>query len=77
MTGEELGGLALWRDANGDGVSEADEVLPVEAHGIVSLATHGARTRPGLMTAPAGVRFDNGRARPLYDWTPGLNAPVS
>ena len=30
------------------------------------------------MTAPNGVRFDDGRTRPLYDWTPGLGrTPVS
>lgn len=73
LTGEELGGLALWRDLNGDGLSEPDEVMPVEAHGIVGLSTSGARTRPGLLTARAGVRFDNGVSRPLYDWTPGLD----
>ena len=71
LTGDELGGLALWRDANCDGISEPDEVMPVEAHGIVGLSTHGTAARPGLVTASSGVRFDNGRSRPLYDWTPG------
>lgn len=78
LAGAELGGLALWRDANSNGVSEPGEVLPVEVHGIAGLAVRGARERPDLLAAPAGVRFDDGHTRPLYDWTPGLGAgPVS
>lgn len=78
LTGGELGGLALWRDENQNGVSERGEVMPVNVHGIVGLSVNGAATRPGLMTAPAGVRFEDGRTRPLYDWTPGLqDAPLS
>ena len=78
LTGGELGGLALWRDENRNGVSEPGEVVPANVHGVVSLSVRGETTRPGLMTARNGVRFDNGRARPLYDWTPGRDAtPVS
>ena len=78
LTGGELGGLALWRDANGDGVSQTDEVSPLADYGIAALATSAQRTHAGLITAPEGVRFDDGRTRPLYDWTPGLDrAPVS
>jgi hypothetical protein len=72
LSGAELGGLALWRDANGDGRSTPAEVQPLAAHGIVSLSVRGQTTRPGLMTAPGGVRLDDGASRPLYDWTPGL-----
>jgi len=74
LTGAELGGLALWRDENGNGVSDAGEVLPANVHGIVALSVRGQATRPGLLTAPNGVRFDSGHTRPLYDWTPGLGA---
>jgi hypothetical protein len=78
LTGAELGGLALWRDENRNGVSDAGEVMPANVHGVTALSVRGETTRPGLMTAPNGVRFENGRTRPLYDWTPGLgNAPVS
>lgn len=78
LTGAELGGLALWRDANDDGVSDPGEVLPLEAYGVEALAVRGAQTRRDLITAPAGVRFHDGTTRPLYDWTPGLGAgPVS
>lgn len=79
LTGAELGGLALWRDANGDGVSDPGEVLPVNVHGIAGITVRGRRVNPGLITAPHGLRFEDGRTRPLYDWTPGLggDAPVS
>ena len=71
LAGSELGGLALWRDANSNGVSEAGEVAPVSDFGVVALSVFGAEERPGLLAAPAGVRFENGVTRPLYDWTPG------
>lgn len=79
LTGAELGGLALWRDANMNGISDPGEVLPIEAHGVVSLAVHGASKRRDLIVAADGVRFEDGSTRPLYDWTPGLAAsgPVS
>jgi len=79
LTGGELGGLALWHDANADGVSDPGEVTPANVHGITAFAVRGSVTRPGLMTAPNGVRFEDGRTRPLYDWTPGLErrAPIS
>jgi hypothetical protein len=79
LTGGELGGLSLWRDENSNGVSDPGEVLPANVHGIAALSVRGTPTRPGLITAPAGVRFEDGRTRPLYDWTPGLGrgAPVS
>jgi hypothetical protein len=78
VSGAELGGLALWRDTNGDGVSQSSEVRPLAYYGVVGLAVRGTPTRPGLITAPAGVRLEDGRTRPLYDWTPGLaSAPNS
>jgi len=69
VDGAELDGLALWRDANGDGVSDAGEVLAVRAHGVVSLATRGGGDRD-LLIAREGVAFEDGTVRPLYDWTP-------
>jgi hypothetical protein len=78
LTGGELGGLALWRDENSNGVSDPGEVVPVNVHGIVSLAVRGSRVREGLLAAQNGVTFDDGRTRPLYDWTPGVgSAPIS
>jgi hypothetical protein len=78
LTGGELGGLSLWRDENSNGVSDPGEVVPANVHGIAALSVRGEATRPGLITAPRGVRFEDGRTRPLYDWTPGIgSAPIS
>lgn len=79
LAGAELGGLALWRDLNSNGVSDSGEVTPTSANGIAALSVRGRETRHGLIAAPAGVRMHDGTARPLYDWTPGLEreAPVS
>ncbi len=71
LTGGELSSLALWRDDNGNGVSEPGEVLPANVHGIAALSVEEIVTRPALNTASAGVRFDDGRTRPLYDWKLG------
>lgn len=69
VDGAELEGLALWRDADGDGVSDAGEVAPVRDHGIVALATRGGGDRD-LLIARDGVTFADAGPRPLYDWTP-------
>ncbi len=74
LTGAELGGLALWRDENGNGISEPGEVLPANVHGIAALSVRGSMARPGLVMAAEGVRFEDGRTRPLYDWTPRADA---
>jgi hypothetical protein len=78
LAGAELEGLALWRDGDSDGVSDPGEVLPLASHGIAGLAVRGAQQRPDLIVAPTGVRLEDGRTRPLYDWTPGFaSAPNS
>lgn len=79
LTGAELGGLALWRDLNNNGISDSGEVTPIQANDIAALGVRGRQTRPGLLTAPAGVRLHDGTVRPLYDWTPRLEreTPVS
>lgn len=71
LTGAELGGLSLWNDANGDGVSEPGEVVPVNVHGIVAISVHHNQASHGVSVARDGVRFDDGTTRPLYDWMPG------
>ena len=74
LTGAELDGLSLWNDANGDGVSEPGEVVPVNVHGIVAISVRGGQISNGVMVARDGVRFDDGATRPLYDWMPGAPA---
>lgn len=68
LTGAELRDLALWHDANGNGVSEPGEVKPLAFHGIVALACSGTRVRDDLVRSDHGVRYSDGRTRPTYDW---------
>jgi hypothetical protein len=70
LTGKELDGLALWHDANGNGVADAGEVKPLAAHGITALACKYERDRShadNIAFAKAGVTFATGRTRPTFD----------
>jgi len=71
LTGAELRHLAIWRDANGNGISDPGEVLPLAAYGIVALACRPERFTgaPSSCAAysPIGVRFQNGQTRASYD----------
>lgn len=73
LRGAELAGLAVWRDGNGNGVSDPGEVRPLAALEIVELSCNavspGPEEDPTLVAAfsPAGVRFGNGTTRPTYD----------
>lgn len=72
LAGPELAGLAIWRDANSNGVSEPGEVRPLAEHGIVALScrSQADRAHPKCIAAfsPAGVEFRDGSTRPSYDF---------
>jgi hypothetical protein len=69
LKGNELRYLAIWRDANTDGVSDPGEVRPLADHGIISLSCHFTVGDDVLLAArsEAGVRLRNRRVRPTYD----------
>jgi hypothetical protein len=70
LKGEELAGLAVWRDDSVDGVSQPGEVHTLAALGIVELSTkHVSEDEHGdvLAYAPGGVRFRDGSTRTTYD----------
>lgn len=70
LTGRELASLALWRDANANGVSDRGEVRPVADYSITALACRyrrDARHPDRIAYAPVGVTFRDGRTRPTYD----------
>lgn len=70
ITGPELQGLALWRDANSNGISEPGEVRPVSDYHIVSLSTHfeyDARHPDEMAWSPAGMTLADGSTRPTFD----------
>jgi len=69
LRGRELQHLAVWRDANQNGVSEAGEVRPLSAYGIAALSC-GYVEGDGVSVAaesPAGVTFSDGTTRATYD----------
>ena len=70
LKGKELTGLAIWRDANANGVSERGEVKPLAHWAIVELsyAYSFDETHPDeIPFAAAGVTFKNGVTRPTFD----------
>ena len=68
LCGEELEGLAIWCDANRNGISEPGEVRPLTAYGITALSCHYRIHPTGIPYHPAGLTLSNGRTRPTYDW---------
>lgn len=70
LTGEELKGLAIWHDANGDGVCDPGEVKPLSGYGIVAVSCRFERdpSHPDRIAfSPRGVTFRDGRTRPTFD----------
>lgn len=68
LRGAELAGLAVWRDATGNGISEPGEVVPLATVGVTGLAVRATTTAEGCPAHPQGVRFRDGRVLPSYDW---------
>lgn len=66
LSGAELGRLALWHDANANGVSEPGEVRPLSEYGIKSLDC-GYERAGGHWQSPQGVVFEDGSSRPTFD----------
>ncbi|MEZ5301534.1 MAG: tetratricopeptide repeat protein [Verrucomicrobiales bacterium] len=61
LRGDELAGIALWRDRNADGISDPGEVRPAFAEGIAVLRCDATDSHP------RGVEWQNGTCRPTYD----------
>jgi hypothetical protein len=73
LTGAELQGIAVWIDRNGDGVSQAGEVLTLEQAGIESIGVRATVDGDGTLTNATGVRFVDGRTVRTFDW---VTSPV-
>ena len=73
VSGDELTGVALWFDRDSDGYCDPGEVAPAREHGIAGLATSAAATEGPSLVSPCGVRLEDGRVLPSYDW---VTAPV-
>jgi hypothetical protein len=78
LEGNELQGIAIWRDANGNGVCDPGEVIALQDAGIVRIAVRATgRTISGNSGGPSGTLFNSlgiqlrdGTSLPTYDWTP-------
>lgn len=68
LSGGELDGLAAWRDANGNGISDPGEVQSLRDLGVVAIATNATGTEGLHPTNPNGIRFSDGRKLPTWDW---------
>ena len=70
LSGEELEGLAIWQDLNGNGICERGEVKPLAEWGIVgvscSYVTDTAYS-DRIAYSPKGVFFRNGSSRATHD----------
>lgn len=68
LVGDELAGLAVWFDRDGDGVSCSDEVVSVQALRINAISTQATRRAGREPMCDSGVEFHDGRVLPTYDW---------
>jgi len=68
ISGDELKGLALWRDTNENGVSDPGEVKPLADYDIVALGYVYERQGDDMWLSASGVTFADGETRPSYDW---------
>jgi hypothetical protein len=70
LTGQELIGLAVWFDRDGNGISTEREVVPVHELGIVALECRATTYDDRHPMNPCGVRFNDGRELATWDWLP-------
>lgn len=70
LDGDELRGLALWHDANHNGIAEPDEVKPLTDYGIVALRLQyqpASDTKNAIAVVPNGVVYRDGKTRDSVD----------
>jgi tetratricopeptide (TPR) repeat protein len=66
LRGEELAGIRVWVDGDGDGVCSAGEVKDLGAAGIVGIGVRGVKGTDGVLIGE--VRFADGRMGRTFDW---------
>lgn len=75
LRGEELRGISLWQDLNGNGICDPGEVRLVTDWGIVEIDCRGQVHATGIPYNPRGVVFRDGHARATFDWIAESPAP--
>lgn len=68
LSGPELAGLAVWRDLNGNGNSDAGEVMPIESVGVAGIAVRATGRDGASPCNRMGLRLRGGRTVPTWDW---------
>jgi hypothetical protein len=68
LTGDELQGIAIWIDKNGDGISQPGELLTLEQAGITAIGVGAAPDADGTLANSAGIRFADGQTVKSFDW---------
>ena len=63
VNGEELAGLSVWQDANGNGVADAGEVKTVQELGITEISLNADTNFVSSFTM-------NGQTNKMWDWWP-------
>lgn len=79
ISGDELTGLSVWFDRDGNGRSDSDEVMPVELLGIVSIACRADHIDSSAAAeSPAsrkGITLQTGVVLPTFDWVAPIEMP--
>jgi hypothetical protein len=68
LSGAELDGVVVWRDVNGNGVSDPGEVVPAHEFGIAKLGVKAGGQDSGVSFQANGVVMRNGSVFRTYDW---------
>lgn len=68
LSGNELRGIALWEDRNGDGICDLGEVRPVTNFGIIEIKCDSQLHETGIPFNPQGITLRDGSTRATYDW---------
>lgn len=70
LSGSELEGICVWRDADGNAVSDQREVKPVAEHGIERIAVKPTGSWRGMPSNAEGIVLKDGSFLPSLDWIP-------
>jgi hypothetical protein len=65
LSGAELDGIAIWRDANSDGISHPGEVTPASVAGVVRIGVRATRGSDGILRSTIVFRD---RTLSSFDW---------
>ena len=75
LRGDELKGLAVWFDRNGNGVSDPGEVMSVESLGVASISARWTGRDGWSPMNRLGIRMNDGREVASWDWVVGPADP--